>query len=69
MSFTTSATNITASGKTGYFCSKSGPYRSGSGVVVFFKQGDKFTVDPASGRTTTWSTLSGFDSFASSSTV
>jgi hypothetical protein len=69
MSFTTSATNITASGKTGITCSKSGPYKSGAGVVVYFKQGDKFTADPANGRVTTWSMLGNSDRLASSATL
>ncbi|MEW6213388.1 MAG: hypothetical protein AB1631_34150 [Acidobacteriota bacterium] len=53
----TTATSITASGKTGGICSASGPYRSGrnTSVIVYFKKGDKFTVDPTDGRGTTWS--------------
>jgi hypothetical protein len=69
MAFTTSATNITASGSTGSTCTKSGPYRSGSAVIVYYKQGDKFTVDPTSGRWTSWSMIGSFDSFATSETV
>jgi hypothetical protein len=52
----TSATSITASGKTGGICSVSGPYKSGgtTPVVIYFKRNDKFPVDPVSGRATTW---------------
>lgn len=69
MAFQTSATNITASGSTGSTCLKSGPYRSGSAVIVYFKQGDRFTADPANGRSTTWSMLKDFDSLATSATI
>lgn len=52
----TSATGITASGKTGGICSTSGPYKSGGTppVVVYYKKGDKFSVDPVNGRATIW---------------
>ncbi|HEU4386914.1 MAG TPA: hypothetical protein VFV34_03890 [Blastocatellia bacterium] len=69
MPFQVTATNITASGTTGGTCFKSGPYRSGSAVVVYFKQGDKFTVDPANGKSTTWSMLKTADTLATSATV
>lgn len=51
----TTATKVSASGKTGGICAVSGPYKCGSSVVVFFKRGDTFTVDPTNGRATTWS--------------
>jgi hypothetical protein len=55
MSFpTTSATNVTATGKTGSTCQRSGPYKSSTSVVVYFKQGDTFTLDPTNGKGTTW---------------
>lgn len=52
----TSATKINASGRTGGTCTVSGPYKSSrnTSVVVFFKNGDKFTADPIDGRDTTW---------------
>lgn len=54
MSETSTATKISASGKTGGICSASGPYKSASSIVVFFKKGDKFTADPTTGKATTW---------------
>ena len=50
------ATRITASGRTGGTCAVTGPYKSSRNtyVVVFFKRGDRFTVDPVDGRSTTW---------------
>lgn len=56
----TTATSITASGKTGGVCSTSGPYKStrNTSVIVYFKKGDKFSVDPVDGRSTTWSMVS-----------
>jgi hypothetical protein len=52
----TTATKISASGKTGGICSVSGPYKSyrNTSVVVFFKRGDRFSADPIDGRATTW---------------
>ena len=50
----TTATKVSASGKTGGLCAVSGPYKSASSVVVFFKKGDTFTVDPSNGRATAW---------------
>jgi len=52
----TTATKISASGKTGGTCTVSGPYKStrNTSVVVFFKRGDRFSVDPTDGRSTTW---------------
>ena len=52
----TSATKISASGKTGGTCTVSGPYNSTSNtsIVVFFKRGDKFSADPVDGRATIW---------------
>lgn len=52
----TSATRISASGKTGELCRVSGPYASSrnTSIVVFFKKGDKFSGDPVDGRATTW---------------
>lgn len=54
MAFTTSATTVSSSGTTGTICSKTGPYRSSSGVTIFFKSGSKFPVDPTTSRSTTW---------------
>jgi hypothetical protein len=53
----TTATKVSASGKTGGTCAVSGPYKSGrnTSIVVFFKRGDTFSVDPVDGRATTWS--------------
>lgn len=52
----TTATKINASGKTGGTCTVSGPYKSSrnASVVVFFKKGDRFSVDPTDGRDTIW---------------
>lgn len=52
----TSATKVSATGKTGATCTVSGPYKSSrnTSVVVFFKRGDKFSADPVDGRDTTW---------------
>jgi hypothetical protein len=52
----TTATRISASGKTGELCRVSGPYRSSrnTSIVVYFKRGDKFTADPVDGRATSW---------------
>lgn len=52
----TTATNVTATGQTGGACQTSGPYKSGrnTSIVMFFKKGDKFPVDPADGRATSW---------------
>ena len=52
----TTATKISASGKTGGTCTVSGPYKSSrnTSIVVFFKRGDKFTADPVDGRSTIW---------------
>ena len=50
------ATKVSASGKTGELCKVSGPYKSSrnTSIVVFYKQGDKFSNDPVDGRATTW---------------
>lgn len=50
----TTATKVSASGKTGGVCAVSGPYKCVSSVVVFFKKGDKFPADPTNGKATTW---------------
>lgn len=52
----TSATKVNASGTTGATCTVSGPYKSSrnSSIVVFYKRGDRFGVDPVDGRNTTW---------------
>lgn len=52
----TTATKISASGKTGELCRVSGPYKSSrnTSVVVFFKRGEKFIADPVDGRATSW---------------
>lgn len=52
------ATNVTATGQTGGTCQKSGPYKSRTAVVVFFKSGQRFTADPVDGRSTTWTMVS-----------
>jgi hypothetical protein len=56
----TTATNVTATGQTGGTCQTGGPYKSGrnTSIVVFFKKEDKFPVDPADGRATTWTMVS-----------
>lgn len=53
----TSATTVTASGKTGGTCQTSGPYKPSrhTTIVVFFKKGQKFPADPVDGNSTTWS--------------
>jgi hypothetical protein len=55
MSFKTSSTAVSASGKTGTICSKTGPYKSSSGVVIFIRSGSKFPYDPATSKATIWS--------------
>jgi len=52
----TTATKVSASGTTGGICSVSGPYKStrNTSIVVYYKRGDRFTVDPVDGRNTTW---------------
>lgn len=51
----TTATKVNASGKTGATCNVSGPYKSSrTTVVVFFKRGDRFSVDPTDGGNTLW---------------
>ena len=52
----TTATKISASGKTGGTCNVTGPYKSSrnTSIVVFFKRGDRFPADPVDGRSTTW---------------
>lgn len=61
------SSNISSSGSTGSSCQRSGPYRSSrTGVILYFKQGAKFTVD-ADGKSTTWSFLSSSSQSASSS--
>lgn len=56
----TTAINVTATGQTGGTCQKSGPYRPGRNVsiVMFFKGGERFPVDPVDGRSTTWTMVS-----------
>jgi hypothetical protein len=58
--FDTTATKMTGSGQTGGTCQASGPYKSNrnTGVVVFFKKGTRFTVDPVDGAPTTWTMVS-----------
>ena len=58
MGFTVTATSVTASGKTGSTCQKSGPYKSASAVVIYFKSGDVFPLDPTNGKGTTWTMAS-----------
>ncbi len=50
MSFTT----VTASGKTGTVCQKSGPYKCTTtpSVTIFVSKGDKFPNGPKTGSTT-----------------
>lgn len=54
------ATKVTATGQTGGTCQVSGPYKSSrnSGIVVFFKSGQRFTADPVDGANTTWTMVS-----------
>jgi len=54
MAFSTSATPVSSSGSTGATCQKTGPYKSSTSVIVFFKRGDRFPADPTTGRSTTW---------------
>lgn len=54
MSDNATATKVSASGKTGGICAVSGPYKCASSVVVFFKKGDTFSADPATGKATVW---------------
>jgi hypothetical protein len=56
----TTATNVTATGQTGGTCQTAGPYKSGrnASIVMFFKKGDKFPVDPVDGRATSWTMVS-----------
>jgi hypothetical protein len=55
--FTVTTTDISASGTTNGTCQKGGPYKSSrnTAVVIFFKSGQRFPVDPVDGRSTTWS--------------
>ncbi|HVF90514.1 MAG TPA: hypothetical protein VNH22_10640 [Blastocatellia bacterium] len=55
--FSVSATDMSASGTTNGLCQKGGPYKSNRNttIVVFFKAGQRFPVDPTDGRSTTWS--------------
>jgi hypothetical protein len=68
--FSTSSTSVSASGKTGGTCLKSGPYYcSGTtAVIVFVKSGDRFPTDPA-GRSVTWTMVGSSTSFTSSGTI
>ena len=52
----TTATKVSASGKTGGTCAVTGPYKStrNTSITVFFKRGDRFSADPVDGRSTTW---------------
>lgn len=54
----TTAVNVTATGTTGGTCQKSGPYKSSTAIVVFFKGGDRFPTDPTNGRSTSWTMVS-----------
>ena len=58
--FSTSATAVSASGKTGGTCLKSGPYvcSGTTPIAVFYKSGQRFNTDPA-GRSVTWTIVGG----------
>jgi len=63
MGETQTQTPVTASGKTGTACSKSGPYKCATHttVVVFFKQGETLSNCPSgsgTGHATTWAIVS-----------
>jgi hypothetical protein len=51
------ATAISASGATGDTCQKSGPYKCGrhTSIIIYFRSGQRFPVDPVDGRSTSWS--------------
>jgi hypothetical protein len=69
MSFPTSATSVSAYGKSGGTCNVTGPYRSSSTVLVFFKRGDKFPVDPVTRKATIWTLSASAVSIGSSTAV
>jgi hypothetical protein len=54
------ATSVRASGQTGGTCNNSGPYKPvrNPTIVVFFKSGAKFPVDPVDGQPTVWTMVS-----------
>ena len=60
----TQQTAITASGRTGETCQKSGPYKCSTTpvVTVYINKNDRFPPGPSSnsnaGQTTTWTMLS-----------
>ena len=68
--FNTSATAVTASGKTGSTCSRSGPYYcSGTTpIIVFVKSGERFPADPT-GRTVNWTMVGSSTSFTSAGSI
>lgn len=68
--FNTSATAITASGRTGTTCLKSGPYycTGTASVIVFVKSGEKFPASPT-GATVTWTMVGSSTSFTSSGSI
>ena len=52
----TGQAGTTVTVQTGGTCQVSGPYRASrhTDIVILFKQGDKFPVDPIDGRSTSW---------------
>jgi hypothetical protein len=58
---TTQVTTVTASGRTGETCQKTGPYKCSTSpvVIVSVQKGDKFPLGPRAGtpssQSTTWS--------------
>ena len=51
------AINVSATGQSGLPVQTAGPYVPSrhNTVVIFFKRGDKFPLDPVDGRTSSWS--------------
>jgi hypothetical protein len=64
MTDTQTQTPVTSTGTSGSTCSTTGPYKCNTHptVVVFFKQGDRFSNCPSSasssGHSTTWTVVS-----------
>jgi len=62
MTDTQTQTPVTSTGQTGSTCSTTAPYKCSAHttVVVFFKQGDKFSNCPSgssAGHSTTWTVV------------
>jgi hypothetical protein len=58
--FDTTATKMTASGKTGGSCQVSGPYKCSrhTEIVLFIVKGQTFPADPVDGAATGWTMVS-----------